>query len=421
MARSVLFTSSVEMNAMKLERTARGLEARFQVTGLGRFGGAAFLALWLIFWAAFEVLVLWVLAKGSWALLTSHPPAAGHQPLALGVALPLGLFLLFWLSFWTLGGLAAGHELLRLLFARDRIVATLKGLEIAHGYGLFHSRREVGRDEIRRFYRQPSGSTLCVETTLGAIELTQLGTADELAELEQALNQEFEVEAQPAPEGALPRGWREVVSPERDRVLVKDPAVRRKQALAMWIVCMPIASGAFYLALTAVARPDLRALALMLAAIAVAVGWGAVWLSFGRDEWRLDKGRLVLQRRFGMNRTRRFEAVSVELAEDHSGDSGPWYELKAVAASARSETRPHQAWRHRRTIHRQPDDPTEPRNLGLWLSQRCQLPVADRTTAEAKSKELDALMQQLADSGRLGRAASRLIGRVASSRYPPKV
>ena len=47
----------------------------------------------------------------------------------------------------------------------------------------------------------------------------------------------------------------------------------------------------------------------------------------------------------------------------------------------------------------------------LWLSQRCQLPLADRTTAEAKAKELDALMQQLADSGRFGRAASRLIGR----------
>jgi hypothetical protein len=120
-----------------------------------------------------------------------------------------------------------------------------------------------------------------------------------------------------------------------------------------------------------------------------------------------------------MNRTRRFEAVSLELAEDHSGDSGPWYELKAVAASARSETRPQQAWRHRRTIYRQSDDPTEPRNLGLWLSQRCQLPVADQTTAEAKAKELDALMQQLADSGRMGRAASRFIGRLAPPQWRP--
>jgi hypothetical protein len=34
-----------------------------------------------------------------------------------------------------------------------------------------------------------------------------------------------------------------------------------------------------------------------LVAIAALVTWGAVWLSFGRNEWRLEKGRLVLQRR----------------------------------------------------------------------------------------------------------------------------
>ena len=101
--------------------------------------------------------ILWVLAKGSWALLTSRPPEPGREPLALCVALPLGLFLLFWLAFWTLGGLAAGHELLRLLFARDRIVAGFEGTEAVHGYGLFRSRRAVRRDAIRRFYRQPSG------------------------------------------------------------------------------------------------------------------------------------------------------------------------------------------------------------------------------------------------------------------------
>ena len=405
---------------MKIEHTTSGLEARFKIAGVGRFGGAAFLALWLLFWAPFEAAVIWILGKGLWSLLTGEPPAADHTPLTAGIALPAGLFLLFWLAFWTLGGLAAGHELLRLLFGRDRIVAGCDGLEIVPGRGLYRSRRKVGRQEIRRFYRQPSGTTLCVETTRGTIELTRLGTPAELAELEQALTGHFQLEAQPAPEGALPRGWIGILSPERDRVLVKDPAVRRKQALAMWIVFAPIASGGLYLGLAALERPSLWVVALMLTAIAVAGGWAAAWLSFGRNEWKLDKGRLVLQRRFGTNRTQRFEAVSLELVEDHSGESGPWYELKAVAASARSEPCPHHEWKHRRTIHRQSDDPTQPRHLGLWLSQRCQLPFTDRTTAEAKAKELEAQLQQLAGSGRVGRAASRLIERVTSSQRPPE-
>jgi hypothetical protein len=145
-------------------------------------------------------------------------------------------------------------------------------------------------------------------------------------------------------------------------------------------------------------------------------GAGAVWLRFGRNEWRLDKGRLILQRRFGQNRTERFEAVALELVEDNSGENGASYVLTAVAAGAPPRTGSQTTSKQRRTIHSQTENPTEPRNLGLWLSERCGLPLADLTTAEAKTKELDVLKQQLAGSGRLGRAALRLIERIASPR-----
>ena len=46
-----------------------------------------------------------------------------------------------------------------------------------------------------------------------------------------ASSEALHLDPKPAPEGALPKGWCEVVSPERYRVLVKEPAVRRKQAL----------------------------------------------------------------------------------------------------------------------------------------------------------------------------------------------
>lgn len=154
---------------------------------------------------------------------------------------------------------------------------------------------------------------------------------------------------------------------------------------------------------------DLWGLAIFLAAIGASFTWGAVWLSFGRHEWKLEKGRLVLQRRFGANRTTRFEAVALELTEDSSGDDGITYQLAAVAPNASPRPHSHRAGRHRRIIHSQTDDATGPRRFGLWLSQRCQVPFADMTSTEAKAKQLEDLKQQLAASGRIGRLALRFI------------
>jgi hypothetical protein len=404
---------------MKLHRTPAGLEAQLQITGIGRFISAAFLTVWLLMWAVGEGAVLCILAVGSWSLLTGQPPGAGRELLRPELALPVGLFLLFWLSFWTFGGVAAGRELLRLLFGRDRILAGIDALEIEHSCGLFRSRRSLRRDEIRRFYRRPSGKGVCVETTSGTIELTRLGNPVEQAELEQALITEFRLPPQSAPEGALPEGWAETTSLEHDPVLVKNPVTRRKQAMTTWIVCVLIASLNLYVISAALQWPGLWGLVLILAAIAGLIAWGAVWLSFGRNEWKLGKGRLTLQRRFGENRTTRFEGVSLELYEDSSGEDGTSYVLTAVAAGAPARTRSHSLGKHRRVIHSYSEDPTEPRKFGQWLSQRCQLPFSDLTSAEVKAKELEDLKQQLAGSGRLGHAALRIIERVAPPNRPP--
>ena len=104
---------------MTTDRTPEGIETTLSVTGFGRFLGAAFIGVWLTFWAVGEAFALWLLAKGAWALLTGEPPEPGRSPLSAEEALPIGLFLLIWGSFWTLGGIFAGREFLRLLFGRD--------------------------------------------------------------------------------------------------------------------------------------------------------------------------------------------------------------------------------------------------------------------------------------------------------------
>ena len=399
---------------MKIERTGAGLEVRLAGGGIGRFFSAGFLAFWLAGWAVGEAFALGILGVGGWSLLSGQPPGAGREPVRLASALPVGLFLLFWLSLWTLGGVMAGRELLRLLFGRDRICVTNDTLEIERSYGLFCSREKLPHDELRRVYRKPGSAAICVETARGTTELTRLGTVTERAELQQMLNAELALAEQPAPDGALPETWCETISLEHDPVLVKDPAIRRKQAFTTWIIGAVIAAVTMYMISAALRQASFWPLAFILAIASALVAWGAIWLSFGRKEWRLGKGRLVLQRRFGANRTTRFEAAALELFEDTSGD-GTSYQLTAIAANAPPRLHFRSAGKHRRIIHSESDDPTVPRKFGQWLSQRCQLSFTDETTAEMKAKTLDDLKQQLAGSGRFGRLALRVLERLAPS------
>jgi len=399
---------------VSIARTDFGLEAQFRNTGFFRFFSAGFLGVWLAGWAIGEVVVTCILCFGAWALLTDQPPGANREPLAPEFAIPMGLFLLFWLSFWTLGGFLAGREFLRLLFGCDRITATVDGLTITHSYGIFRSRDNLSRNEIRRIYRQPRNAALCAETTRGIVELTRLGTVTERAELEQKLNAAYELSTAPRSEGALPPDWCEITNPERETVLIKNPDTRRKQARVAWMICMVISSVALYLIAAADKQPSLWGLAAILALASMLIGWGAIWLSLGRKEWLPEKGRLILQKRFGQNRTRKFEGAALEVIEDNSGDDGPSYHLIAVAPGAGPRPQSHSIGKSRHVIYSATNDPTEPRNFGIWLSRRCSIQLTDETTAEAKAKQFEEIKQKLSASGRFGRAALWLIDRIGA-------
>ena len=92
---------------MAIDRTTEGLEVRLKSSGAGRYVSSAFLAFWLCGWAVGEALVLWILVKGAWALLTGSPPDPGRAPLQAGPAVMVGVFLIAWLTMWTVGGTGA--------------------------------------------------------------------------------------------------------------------------------------------------------------------------------------------------------------------------------------------------------------------------------------------------------------------------
>ena len=137
----------------------------------------------------------------------------------------------------------------------------------------------------------------------------------------------------------------------------------------------------------------------------------------GRVEWVLDRGRLTTEKRFGQMRTKKFEATALEVIEDNSGDDGPDYKLIAVAPDA--GPRPSTSYRigkQRRVIYSEPNDPTAPRNLGLWLSQRCSIPLIDETTEKTKVKQLAEIREKLAASGTIGRLILRLVDKLTVNR-----
>src|SRR5262245_13417989 len=103
---------------MKLQRTFQGLEATLCSRGIGRFFVAAFLLVWLAFGAGGEGVVGWFLFVGAKSLFTGQPPEAGREPLTLAPAFTVGVFLIGWLALWTIGGLAALTEFVRLLWSK---------------------------------------------------------------------------------------------------------------------------------------------------------------------------------------------------------------------------------------------------------------------------------------------------------------
>lgn len=377
-----------------------------------RVGGVLFLTVWLMFWVVGESLVLWILIRGAWALLTGQPPGAGRAPLEAAPALGVGLFLLCWVSFWTLGGVVAGREWLRLLFGRDRLIVRPDGLEIERNFGLFRTRRTFPREKLLRFYRSSrSNAALMAETTGGAVEITQLGTEDDRATLETELNREFKFTPQATPQGVLPDGWCELTTPESTSVFTKDPVVRRKQASFLWIALLPFGLASLYLLNATLSQPGLGVILAIVGTLTAFIAWGAVRLARTRDEWELGAGRLALQRRVGQRIVRKFEATSLQLVETPDSDGDPWFRLVALASDAPETLLPSRMTKHQRVIFSNSGDPTDARNLGFWLARRCRIPFFDRTTATAKTQDMEELKKQLAASGRFGKWAVRLLDR----------
>jgi hypothetical protein len=399
------------------EYTSEGWEARLRPHGVGRFFPAAFLALWLCGWLAGEAFVLGVLALGVRSLLTGQPLRPGHAALEWGSALAVGAFLVVWLVIWTFGGIAALSEFLRLVWSEDRILARADGVSVQHRMGPFRTRREVARQDIRWIETAPRSAVLVAETAAKTIQLSNLGSREERAEVAAMLRGRFGMTEHPDPTsepGALPEGWVETSLPEGGFALTSDPARRHAKARAVTAIAMLSGAVAVGLAIHTWNSAAALPLFVMFSAAAAGIAWGAWRLHHVRGEWVIEGGRMVLRRRSGSTVRDLFEGRSLELTVTTDSDGDEWYALDALA-SAEPEPEAalggHRPGRTRHRITQMIHDPSTPRHLGVWLAQRANVPFRDRAEPKARDEELQRLREQLEQSGGLGHLAAKLLDR----------
>jgi len=181
----------------------------------------------------------------------------------------------------------------------------------------------------------PRRSRLAVETALGLVELSSLGTEAERASVETALRDVYRLDGSPGGTkrpGLLPTGWTEVADQEGWPILLKDPGARRAQARVAWMAAAAVSAIAAGTLRKIPERPEWGALAAIVAGAAGLIGYGAWRLTMTRCEWRIGSGRLTLRRRGPRGALDLFEAVALEVTESADSDGDLWYTLDAVGA-----------------------------------------------------------------------------------------
>lgn len=341
--------------------------------GVGRFGGAAFLAFWLCGWALGETFATAALLG---TLLATFAPGvldalglAGRLPGLGGGGLFIMLFLAVWLTFWTIGGLAAMRELLRLVASSDRIAVGAGAIELDQRLGPFRSRHTLAAGEIRRIELTARGVVTAVLAD-GKVVLTALGTAEErkalAAWLRGVLPLSRAVSAvaidRQRQRDELPAGWESEPAANGEGVLLRrDRRTLGRQAAVLYALAA-IAALAFVLTVVPALRGDVPRSRLFAGMPALLIGagfaLGGVYVQAGGRVLAAFPGRLEV-RRFVLDRWRVRELpvsfLSLERGRDSDGD----LQHRLIAHGAKSMT-----------LQSALDDPGELLHLGRWLAAR---------------------------------------------------
>jgi hypothetical protein len=333
-----------------------------------RYLDALFLLVWLLFWVVGEVvafaLVVVMIASGLSAALGRPPWMTSWAPPTDGSVTVFLFFLLLWLTLWTVGGIAAGTQLLRRLGGEDCIDVTPNGVTLTWRAGPIRRRREIPRASIRRVRLSSTGDAVVADTDSGTVVISDLGDDGERRSLHAWLSSQL---ALPGEEHARLRE-RELQPLARDvdtqgaEIIVTHPTRRLRMIhMRVMLFVATLMSLGWIDALrrgfmtNATTGESLAAVATLLVAAS------SVWFMTSRREWVLRSGRMSVRRRvahwtFGEHDFSASSTIEIEHHQDSDGDDR--YAL-VVKDSV-----------HRRVLDRSLHDQYELLALGEWLSAR---------------------------------------------------
>lgn len=391
-----------------IERSTEGgrWNATFRPRRRVRTFATTFLALWLVVWAAGEAVALGILLAsldlpgGSrlLRLLTMLAKSVGpglaerfawrELPSPQGAGLLALAFIGSWLVVWTLAGLMAAFQVMRLNGSEDRIAWDGTGVELFRRTGPFRSRRSWRSDQIEHLSLSRSDRALLLHTARATVALTEWGSKAERQgvcdEIRKVLRNPSRVTSRP-PGQEVPEGWVALAAPPDGTRLLKDPASRSRRAGAVWVFTIGLAGAAAagYMMGTLDGFLGLgEGMVVVLAAFFVLAGVaGGAWLAFGGTELILREGSLELRRGWlagGSSETLKRLKLSIEHSTDADGDD--WFELQARSGE------------QRRTLDRGMDESEELIELGRWIAQRTGAPLDIKRGVETDEEQPESMV-----------------------------
>jgi len=308
-----------------------GWQVSLRAKGLMRFFVAPFLILWLCGWAVGEAFAAGTLLAGlrdvlgpdlelGWLPHMKNPVPAFPWPVLA--------FLAFWLTGWTLGGLAAMGTLSRLLIGVDDVRWDHEGVEVVRRVGPFAKSSRLAWSDAQEPFPQ-RGGFIVSDTRKGIRRITSFGSEEERRELC----------------GWLATAWREARAGDAAGFVAAEGPPNG------WAV-ETAEDGQPMLAWTA-------------------------WLAMGRVELRPGRGSIRRVIRFaGREWTREISSARLALETSTDSDGDQRWELVASGMGGRLG------------LASNYHSPGVTRHLGLWLGERMQvelegLPGAGNETRRA--------------------------------------
>jgi hypothetical protein len=346
----------------RVRNVISGSTTSLRPTGPGRYVGAAFMAFWLIGWVIGEVVAIAVLA----AILAS---LAGMLPATISswadIAKSSGagmaiVFLLVWLTFWTIGGIGAFTHLLRSIAGEDRVELTASGVEVVHRAGPFRKRHVFDRSGIRRVRIRPHDKAVMIDSETGSRVLTSLGSRDERETLAASLVGYLGLTDKRATAAAArpPATWDVVLDGDVTRLRKTLPRTRTIRSCIAWLLAGATAY-AWYASIHAGA--PVGSIPGLVFSILFVVG--AALTTWYRREWIVRPGELTFRRSFASwTAERTFRSARLDVKRETDSDNDTSYTLVVIDSD-----RP-------KPVHSQLHDSAEVVDLGHWLSSRTGFP-----------------------------------------------